>query len=148
MNKYYFCTKNIAFVDCHKNATKFEKRNLKRLFLSSRAYDEQKFCNGINFQLSYPRKLQQHHCEKDYVEVKEACESSYVETYLKNKSDESLCRCVLKSFGSFRILHLPLMRTFSKYFVEITQPITTETDSRQTQMNQSKCKVRNIRPSP
>ena len=116
MNKYYFCTKNIAFADCHKNATKFEMRNLKRIFLSTRAYDEQKFCNGINFHLTYPRNLQQYHCEKDYVEVKKACESSYVATYLKNKSDESLCRCVLKSVGSFRILLLPLTCTVSKFF--------------------------------
>ncbi|XP_074609855.1 uncharacterized protein LOC141864024 isoform X2 [Acropora palmata] len=91
MNKYYFCTKNIAFADCYKNATSLERRNLKRLFLSSRAYDEEKLCDGINFHLSYPRNLQEHDCEKDYVEVKEACESSYVATYLKNKSDESLC---------------------------------------------------------
>jgi len=90
MNKYYFCKKNIAFVDCHKDATKFERRNLKRLLLSTRAYEEQKFCNGINFKLSYPRKIQQH-CEKAYVGAKEACESNYVATYLKNKSDESLC---------------------------------------------------------
>ena len=147
MNKYYFCIKNIALEDCHKNATSFERRNLKRLFLSSRAYDEQKFCDGINFQLSYPRNLQEHDCETDYVEVKEACESSYVETYLKNKSDESLCRCVLESFGSFRILRLPLMRTFSTYFVEMTQPIIPDPDSRQTQMNQSKRKVKNIQVS-
>lgn len=115
MKKYYFCTKNIAFVDCHKDATKFERRNLQRLFLSTRAYEEQKFCNGINFKLSYPRKIQQH-CEKAYVGVKEACESNYVATYLKNKSDESLCRCVLKSCGSFPVIHLPLTRTVSKFF--------------------------------
>ena len=145
MNKYYFCTKNIAFADCYKNATSLERRNLKRLFLSSRAYDEQKFCDGINFQLSYPRNLQEHDCEKNYVEAKEACESSYVATYLKNKSDESLCRCVLKTFGSFRILRLPLIRAFSTYFVEMTQPIIPDTDNRQTQINQSKRKVKNVR---
>ena len=116
MNKYYFCKKNIAFVDCHKDATKFERRNLKRLLLSTRAYEEQKFCNGINFKLSYPRKIQQH-CEKAYVGAKEACESNYVATYLKNKSDESLCRCVLKSCGSFRAIRLPLTRTVSKFFL-------------------------------
>lgn len=56
------------------------------------ASDEQKFCDGIDFQLSSPRNLQKNDCEKNYVKVKQACESSYVETYLKNKSDESLCR--------------------------------------------------------
>ena len=115
MNKYYFCIKNIAFEDCHKNATKLERRNLERLFLISRASDEQKFCDGIDFQLSYPRNLRQNDCEKNYVEVKQACESSYVETYLKNKSDESLCRCVFKSFCSFRIPRLPLTSTVSKF---------------------------------
>lgn len=92
MNKYYFCIKNIAFEDCHKNATNVERRNLERAFLISRASDEQKFCDGIDFKLSYPRNLRQNDCEKNYVEVKQACESSYVETYLKNKSDKSLCR--------------------------------------------------------
>ncbi|KAK2550600.1 hypothetical protein P5673_028650, partial [Acropora cervicornis] len=91
MNKYYFCIKNIAFEDCHKNATNVERRNLERAFLISRASDEQKFCDGIDFKLSYPRNLRQNDCEKNYVEVKQACESSYVETYLKNKSDKSLC---------------------------------------------------------
>lgn len=131
MNKYYFCIKNIAFEDCHKNATNVERRNLERAFLISRASDEQKFCDGIDFKLSYPRNLRQNDCEKNYVEVKQACESSYVETYLKNKSDKSLCRCVFKSFCNFRL-----------------QPIATDTDSRQTQMNQSKCKVKNKRPLP
>ena len=78
MNKYYFCTKNIAFEDCHKNTTNVERRNLERLFLISRASDEQKFCDGIDFQLSCPRNLRQNDCEKNYVEVKQACESSYV----------------------------------------------------------------------
>ena len=114
---YYFCKKNIAFADCHKNATSLERETLQRLFLKSRAYEEQKFCDGINFQLSYPKTIQlERDCEKDYAEVKRACESSYVATYLKDKSDESLCRCVLKSFGSFRILRLPLTCTVSKFF--------------------------------
>ena len=132
MSKYYFCIKNIAFADCHKNATNLERRNLERLFLISRAYDEQKFCDGINFQLSYPRKLKQHDCEKNYVEVKEACESSYVETYLKKKSDESLCRCVFKSFGSFCILRLPRTSTVSKFFLSnyLNQSQLTQTVDR------------------
>ena len=113
MNKYYFCIKNIAFEDCHKNATNVERRNLERLFLMGRASGEQKFCNGIDFQLSSTRNLQEHDCEKNYVEVKQACESNYVETYLKNKSDESLCRCVFKSFCNFRIPRLPLTSSVS-----------------------------------
>ena len=148
MNKYYFCIKNIAFDDCHKNATKLERRNLERLFLISRASDEQKFCDGIDFQLSYPRNLQQNDCEKNYVEVKQACESSYVETYLKNKSDESLCRCVLKSLCNFRFPPSTHELGFQVLAVKLPQPIATDTVSRQTQMNQSKCKVKNKRPLP
>ncbi|XP_068714113.1 uncharacterized protein [Montipora foliosa] len=90
-NKFYFCSKNIA-IDCFKNVSSYDMRNIKRRFISSRSRDEQMFCDGINFKLSYPRQLRDNQCEKNYVQAKETCESSYIATYKENKADKSLCR--------------------------------------------------------
>ncbi|XP_068713377.1 uncharacterized protein [Montipora foliosa] len=90
-NKYYLCSKNIAF-ECFKNVSSYDMRNIKRWFTSSRSHDEQMFCDGINLKLSYPRRLRYNHCEKNYVQAKETCESSYIATYKENKADKSLCR--------------------------------------------------------
>ena len=88
-NKLHNCAKDVA-LHCHKNESRSIKKNIQRSFAQHRAYKEQKYCDGVNFRLSFPL-LKHNQCERSYVAVKEKCESSYVATYKGNKVDETLC---------------------------------------------------------
>jgi len=89
-NKLHSCAKRIA-LHCHKNESNYAKKKLERSFARSRAYQERKFCDGINFQLSFP-PLMRHQCAEEFFAAKRKCEGNYVNTYIENKADETLCR--------------------------------------------------------
>ena len=95
MDKINKCAKNVA-LHCHKNESKYDRRNVERSFNSRnfRAYQEQVYCNGMNLQVPLPPSLRRHQCSKNFLAEKGRCEDNYVKTYRENKGDKSLCRYV------------------------------------------------------
>ena len=95
MDKINKCAKNVA-LHCHKNESKYDRRNVERSFNSRsfRAYQEQVYCNGMNLQVPLPPSLKRHQCSKNFLAEKGRCEDNYVKTYRENKADKSLCRYV------------------------------------------------------
>ena len=93
MNKLHNCAKDIA-LHCHKNDSDM-KKNIERSFAQKNyiTYQEKKYCDGINFRISYPPGvLKGNQCERNYIAAKVKCEGSYIATYKENKADKSLCR--------------------------------------------------------
>ncbi|CAH3016925.1 unnamed protein product, partial [Porites evermanni] len=93
MDKINKCAKNLA-LHCHKNESKYDRRNVERSFNSRsfRAYQEQVYCNGMNLQVPLPPSLRRHQCSKNFLAEKGRCEDNYVKTYRENKADKTLCR--------------------------------------------------------
>ena len=96
MDKINKCAKNVA-LHCHKNESKYDRRNVERSFNSRsfRAYQEQVYCNGMNLQVPLPPSLKRHQCSKNFLAEKGRCEDNYVKTYRENKADKTLCRYVI-----------------------------------------------------
>lgn len=90
LNKLDNCAKTIA-LHCFQNESRSVKKNIERSFTRNRPYQERKYCDGVNFQLSYPR-MKHNQCEGNYIAVKGKCEASYVATYKDNKVSKTLCR--------------------------------------------------------
>ncbi|XP_073229320.1 uncharacterized protein [Porites lutea] len=92
MDKINKCAKNVA-LHCHKNESKYDRRNVERSFNSRgfRDYQEQVYCNGMNLQVPLPPSLRRHQCSKNFLAEKGRCQDNYVKTYRENKADKSLC---------------------------------------------------------
>ena len=88
--KLHNCAKEIA-LHCHKNESKNVKQNIERSFARDRAFQKSKFCDGINFHLSYPAALEHDKCKEIFLTAKQKCEKDYVMSYQANKADKSLC---------------------------------------------------------
>jgi len=88
--KLHNCAKGFV-LHCHKNESKYVKQNIERSFARNRAFQQRKYCHGMNFQLSYP-SLKRNKCKDTYLLEKQKCEEDYVMSYRANKAGKSLCR--------------------------------------------------------
>jgi len=70
----------------------YVKQNIEGSFARNREFQVRKYCDGINFQLSYPPSLKQNSCKGTFLLKKYKCEEDYVMSYKSNKADKSLCR--------------------------------------------------------
>ncbi|KAL9960730.1 hypothetical protein ACROYT_G034221, partial [Oculina patagonica] len=93
--KLHNCAKEIV-LHCHRNESDYVKQNIERSFARNRPFQERKFCDGVNFHLSYP-SLKRNQCQQNFVSEKHKCEESYAKTYKENKADESLCQKYAKA---------------------------------------------------
>jgi len=88
--KLHNCAKEMA-LHCSKNESSYVKQSIERSFARKRAFQQLKFCDGINFQLSYP-SLKDNNCKETFLLEKHKCEKDYVKSYKTNKADKTLCR--------------------------------------------------------